>query len=576
MPFLVGYVTPQDYGAVGNGVTDDTTAFQNAVNAISTAGGGTLFVPGATYVLSAAISVPNLVSFKGVGQNVSILKQTSTSANVLTYAQTNLSSVNVSGIKILGPGSGTGVGISFIAGAGVNPVVNCSFRDLLITGMGSHGISVTVPITSTFENIEAMANGGDGFHLTGGGTSCVLNNCYANGNLGNGYSLNQMNYTTLNSCAADSSVGVGYLLTTCNNVQLNACGSEAGSVNGFTINGGTGNSLISCFISGNNAVGAQFTGSTTSGFITGFRENAPAGGATASVRVDSGSRVLYGANTVVTATSLDANGTSQVNGNSYYAAGNGGTSSFQLNRGATTNFATYQLLTNGVEQWVVGGMINNSTNDMLMQDAVHGNAVLIAEQNTAQPNMQLLGNTKSFGGGVGVVGLADASTPPTTNPTGGMVVYSQSSKTTPMLFRDTAGNERSMADAYVRATAGQNVTSATQTASTFLHLAIQANSTYLMECGLIMVNTTGSWTPSWTGPAGATMQWNDTSVSTSYSSTIGATNNSFPANAATRLVFLKGILFTSATAGTLTFTFNASAGTTTLQTDSWLRLTKVS
>lgn len=73
MAFLAGYVTPQDYGAVGNGVTDDTTAIQNAINAVNTAGGGTLFFPPATYAVtpvgstSAAITLNNGTNgFNGV------------------------------------------------------------------------------------------------------------------------------------------------------------------------------------------------------------------------------------------------------------------------------------------------------------------------------------------------------------------------------------------------------------------------------------------------------------------------------------------------------------------------------
>jgi hypothetical protein len=133
--------------------------------------------------------------------------------------------------------------------------------------------------------------------------------------------------------------------------------------------------------------------------------------------------VLYGANTVVTALNLDANGTSQVSGNEFYCAGNGGTSSFQLNRGATSNFATYQLLTNGVEEWVVGGMLNDGTNDLHMQDAVNGKDVLIATQSATKPNLQLLSGIKAFGGGVGVVGLANTSTAPSTTISGGLAFY---------------------------------------------------------------------------------------------------------------------------------------------------------
>lgn len=41
-----------DYGATGNGVTDDTASVQAAINAANTAGGGRVFAPTGTYVLS--------------------------------------------------------------------------------------------------------------------------------------------------------------------------------------------------------------------------------------------------------------------------------------------------------------------------------------------------------------------------------------------------------------------------------------------------------------------------------------------------------------------------------------------
>lgn len=45
-------VSVLDFGAVGDGVTDDTVAIQAAINAVSTAGGGTVRIPAGSYKLS--------------------------------------------------------------------------------------------------------------------------------------------------------------------------------------------------------------------------------------------------------------------------------------------------------------------------------------------------------------------------------------------------------------------------------------------------------------------------------------------------------------------------------------------
>src|SRR5439155_22858976 len=45
----------RDFGATGNGTTDDTTAIQNAVNTIPTTG-GMLYFPSGTYLISSVIT----------------------------------------------------------------------------------------------------------------------------------------------------------------------------------------------------------------------------------------------------------------------------------------------------------------------------------------------------------------------------------------------------------------------------------------------------------------------------------------------------------------------------------------
>jgi polygalacturonase len=70
----------RDFGAVGNGVANDQTAFQLAVNAALAAGGGTVYIPKGTYwfpnpVNATIINVGNgNLTFKGDGETTTILK----------------------------------------------------------------------------------------------------------------------------------------------------------------------------------------------------------------------------------------------------------------------------------------------------------------------------------------------------------------------------------------------------------------------------------------------------------------------------------------------------------------------
>jgi len=65
---VVAVATPQQYGAVGDGVTDDTAAFQNAMNAVNNSGGlggGVVYVPAGTYCFSNNLMIPPGVTLHG-------------------------------------------------------------------------------------------------------------------------------------------------------------------------------------------------------------------------------------------------------------------------------------------------------------------------------------------------------------------------------------------------------------------------------------------------------------------------------------------------------------------------------
>lgn len=63
--YVVADANVSYYGAVGDGETDDTIAFDTAIDAVAQKGGGTVFVPAGTYKLTASLTIPNGVTLMG-------------------------------------------------------------------------------------------------------------------------------------------------------------------------------------------------------------------------------------------------------------------------------------------------------------------------------------------------------------------------------------------------------------------------------------------------------------------------------------------------------------------------------
>jgi hypothetical protein len=59
-----------DFGAKGDGKTDDTAAFQKAMDTAAQAGGGIVYAPRGNYFFAGHLSVPNAVTLKGVWESV--------------------------------------------------------------------------------------------------------------------------------------------------------------------------------------------------------------------------------------------------------------------------------------------------------------------------------------------------------------------------------------------------------------------------------------------------------------------------------------------------------------------------
>ena len=70
-------INVKDYGAVGNGVADDTSAIQSAVSAAASAGGGVVYFPKGTYKVTSTISIlTSGIYLTGDGWNTVITRST--------------------------------------------------------------------------------------------------------------------------------------------------------------------------------------------------------------------------------------------------------------------------------------------------------------------------------------------------------------------------------------------------------------------------------------------------------------------------------------------------------------------
>jgi hypothetical protein len=75
-------ISVKDFGAVGDGATNDRVAIQNAVQAASILGGIVYFPPG-TYNIDSAVVLLSGVTLLGAGPSASVIRSTSASDNLI-------------------------------------------------------------------------------------------------------------------------------------------------------------------------------------------------------------------------------------------------------------------------------------------------------------------------------------------------------------------------------------------------------------------------------------------------------------------------------------------------------------
>lgn len=228
-------LTPLDFGAVGDGLTDDTAALQKAIDA--TQNGGSLFFPGGRKYLVRNLTATGEVHWFGPGgswlndraaDGAVIIQGDHATGDLLTLvnaAYSNVSGIAFDGNRLNQTKSCNGIRL-----------VNCEFTrfdNIYVTSFSGHGILLeNVNDLQTSDEIDfvdcySVLNGKDGIHFDfqdGKAVSapgdCEIIGGHYDFNFGNGIGLHVSSYTSINGANVLSNQKAGIEAVYCTGLNI--------------------------------------------------------------------------------------------------------------------------------------------------------------------------------------------------------------------------------------------------------------------------------------------------------------------------------------------------------------------
>lgn len=174
-----GVVTVKNFGAVGDGVTDDTNAFVSAFAACPA-----VIVPDGTYRITNTIVMPDNSALIGVGEGSRIIGDMH--ASVISHNGEPIIIKNIvidrpAGFTAVSGDDGIVIGTSNFTGRGI--------LDNIIVGHCYNGFYIKGGSMTTYNQLWALENVNNGFEIHNGRGE--FTNCLAQYNKGHGYHLYQ-------------------------------------------------------------------------------------------------------------------------------------------------------------------------------------------------------------------------------------------------------------------------------------------------------------------------------------------------------------------------------------------------
>jgi hypothetical protein len=249
-------VSVRDFGATGDGVTDDTAAINRAIQRIYSATYNdssskvrrTIYFPAGSYLVSSTILVPPYASLRGDGRENSLLVSANVSAPILQTTESQFNGTGTTksrdilienlGVQQTGNASLITSSTLLLNGTRAARLVNMSFRGNTTGGATTNNL---VYITDTVQSVRGITFEQCSFTYAGSGVNIVaqstgissvrIDNCYFD-------NLSNVAYYTSNTVAGVSTINNYYgTVGAVRKIGFNGNLSSIGGISGTTPTG---------------------------------------------------------------------------------------------------------------------------------------------------------------------------------------------------------------------------------------------------------------------------------------------------------------------------------------------------
>lgn len=277
-------VTPEQYGAIGDGTTDDAAAIQAAIDALAAADGGAIWFTAPSYLIGSTITLKSGVTLTTGTHHRSILVDTGTTILKAapgltgwmfdTVGTSGTLGIALVGLNIKGPGPGLSTAVG---GIRLRSTLNARLQWLSINDFSAPCISSDQLCTSLAIEDCVIQTDSSGRTLTApcgsldlGGTDHYIRSIQCNGGPSNTSGADGKTHVTypgnfyrtgahihcITSWIYDLSgefgdVGV-HLDSTANNNRFIGTRADVNAGHGFYLNGAKDNQFVGCYAVGNS------------------------------------------------------------------------------------------------------------------------------------------------------------------------------------------------------------------------------------------------------------------------------------------------------------------------------------